>query len=187
MDSSDALTFCKFSCGNNVHAKCMKVWAEHRKSNGDKITCPVPPPPLCCVLIVQFCREDWGPLALDDISKEIKNIRRPRHPPPPSRLLIATATRHLGATCRSCRIAPIDGPRTRCLVCQVTPPPLATPSNMGWPNSDPRRILTFASAVTPRGRITSTLLSLKTPSMRSGPLRRSAARGVPSRWRTKRF
>lgn len=30
----------------------------------DKVTCP-------------FCREDWGPLALDNIKKEIRNARRP--------------------------------------------------------------------------------------------------------------
>ena len=42
------LTYCKFGCGNSMHIKCMKIWAEHQKSNGEKmIKCPL-------------CREDFG-------------------------------------------------------------------------------------------------------------------------------
>ena len=48
----NAYNFCldRFGCGNNIHIKCMMVWAEHnRKSSGDNnITCPL-------------CREDFGP------------------------------------------------------------------------------------------------------------------------------
>ena len=28
------LTWCRTGCGNNVHGKCMKVWADHRTSMG---------------------------------------------------------------------------------------------------------------------------------------------------------
>ena len=45
---------CSFrqGCGNNIHIKCMKVWAEHQKSQGAQlIKCPM-------------CREDFGPFSL---------------------------------------------------------------------------------------------------------------------------
>ena len=42
------LTFCKFGCGNSVHIKCMKIWAEHQQSNGETtVRCPL-------------CRENFG-------------------------------------------------------------------------------------------------------------------------------
>ena len=85
------LVYCKQSCGNSVHAKCMKVWAEHKASVGDKITCP-------------FCREDWGPGAVEDIKKEIRQSRRPPNV-------------HYGITCAACKAGPITGNRFRCLVC----------------------------------------------------------------------
>ena len=38
----------RYGCGNNIHIKCMKVWAQHRKSDGDNmIKCPL-------------CRTDFG-------------------------------------------------------------------------------------------------------------------------------
>ena len=85
------LVYCKQSCGNSVHAKCMKVWAEHKASVGDKVTCP-------------FCREDWGPGAVEDIKKEIRQSRRPPNV-------------HYGVTCAACKAGPITGNRFRCLVC----------------------------------------------------------------------
>jgi hypothetical protein len=85
------LVYCKQSCGNSVHAKCMKVWAEHKASVGDKITCP-------------FCREDWGPGAVEDIKKEIRQSRRPPNV-------------HYGVSCAACKAGPITGNRFRCLVC----------------------------------------------------------------------
>ena len=85
------LVYCKTSCGNSVHAKCMKIWAEHKASVGDKVTCP-------------FCREDWGPGAVETIKKEIRQSRRPPNV-------------HYGITCGSCKAGPITGSRYRCLVC----------------------------------------------------------------------
>ena len=42
------LTYCKFGCGKSVHIKCMRIWAEHQKSTGEKIIqCPL-------------CRENFG-------------------------------------------------------------------------------------------------------------------------------
>ena len=38
----------RYGCGNNVHVKCMKVWAEHQRSTGENIIkCPL-------------CRVDFG-------------------------------------------------------------------------------------------------------------------------------
>jgi hypothetical protein len=48
MTVDEALTWCRFSCGSSVHNKCMKVWAEHKTSSGDKVSCPL-------------CRQEWRP------------------------------------------------------------------------------------------------------------------------------
>jgi hypothetical protein len=69
----------------------VQVWAEHKQSVGDKVTCP-------------FCREDWGPLAVDKIKKEIKAWRRPQNV-------------HSGVRCGACRGSPVTGDRFRCLFC----------------------------------------------------------------------
>ena len=40
----------RYGCGNSVHLKCMKIWADHQKSTGEmKIHCPL-------------CREEFGSL-----------------------------------------------------------------------------------------------------------------------------
>ena len=45
-----AITYCKFGCGQNVHVRCIKIWADHQKMNGDiTVTCPV-------------CRSAFAPL-----------------------------------------------------------------------------------------------------------------------------
>jgi hypothetical protein len=41
-------------CGNNMHVKCMVMYAEHKRSGRNAVT--------CCL-----CRADWGPLALVDL------------------------------------------------------------------------------------------------------------------------
>ena len=48
MTVDETLTWCRFSCGSSVHNKCMKVWAEHKVSSGDRVTCPL-------------CRQEWRP------------------------------------------------------------------------------------------------------------------------------
>lgn len=47
----DALVVaCRYGCGNSIHLKCMKIWADHQKSTGaTMIRCPL-------------CREDFGSL-----------------------------------------------------------------------------------------------------------------------------
>ena len=42
-----SLTYCRESCGNNVHTKCMKLWADNRIKSGEEVTCPM-------------CRANWG-------------------------------------------------------------------------------------------------------------------------------
>ena len=41
------VTYCRRSCGKNVHTKCMKMWADNRVATGEAVTCPL-------------CRGDWG-------------------------------------------------------------------------------------------------------------------------------
>ena len=54
------LTYCKSGCGKQAHSKCMIMYAEHQKSVGKKVTCPL-------------CRSDWGPMALYDLKTELQN------------------------------------------------------------------------------------------------------------------
>lgn len=45
----------RYGCGNSIHLKCMKIWADHQKSTEEmKIRCPL-------------CREDFGSI---DVSNE---------------------------------------------------------------------------------------------------------------------
>lgn len=63
-----ALSWCRVGCGNNIHAKCMLLYAQHANSKKDTaILCPL-------------CRSDWGPMALHQIREDGKsnNSRRPR-------------------------------------------------------------------------------------------------------------
>ena len=48
MTVDEVLSWCQFSCGKSVHNKCMRVWAEHKATTGDKVTCAL-------------CRQDWRP------------------------------------------------------------------------------------------------------------------------------
>ena len=43
------LVFCRFGCGNNIHASCFKQYATHNSTNPSPLLCPL-------------CREQWGPL-----------------------------------------------------------------------------------------------------------------------------
>ncbi|KAK3108108.1 hypothetical protein FSP39_001414 [Pinctada imbricata] len=89
------VTYCKFGCGNSIHIKCMKIWADHQKTSGDTtIKCP-------------FCREDFGPVEM--LKQESRNANGPT---PGGRM-----DRHIGMTCQSCRTSPIEGKCYRCSVC----------------------------------------------------------------------
>lgn len=93
MTVDEVLAFCK-SCGNNVHNRCMRVWAEHRVSMAESVTCPL-------------CREDWGPDALDCLADDRKKAKKQRQ---------ASGVHH-GVSCRACKTNPIYGKRMRCLFC----------------------------------------------------------------------
>lgn len=89
------VTYCKFGCGNSIHIKCMKIWAEHQKAQGETtVKCP-------------FCREDFGPFEMLKYEK-----RNAEGESPGGRM-----DRHLGTTCRSCRMSPIEGKCYRCNTC----------------------------------------------------------------------
>ena len=62
-----ALTWCRMGCGNNIHAKCMILYAQHSSSKKSvEILCPL-------------CRCSWGASAMQQIredgktTSEIKN------------------------------------------------------------------------------------------------------------------
>lgn len=49
LDESRALVYCRFGCGNNIHAACFRQYATHNSTNPSPLLCPL-------------CREQWGPL-----------------------------------------------------------------------------------------------------------------------------
>ena len=54
-----AITYCKYGCGQNVHVKCMRIWADHQQGHSNDrqdnaIHCPVcrgkfAPLKVCCI------------------------------------------------------------------------------------------------------------------------------------------
>lgn len=92
------VTYCRFSCGNSIHIKCMKVWAQHQmKSAGeDAIKCPM-------------CRENFGPISL--LQQEWRNSsnREGR---------AERLNQHMGTTCKNCHSAPITGKCYKCNTCK---------------------------------------------------------------------
>ncbi|XP_025095547.1 E3 ubiquitin-protein ligase Zswim2-like isoform X2 [Pomacea canaliculata] len=97
------VTYCKYSCGNSVHIKCMKVWAEHqmKTSQDSTIKCPM-------------CREDFG--SIDLLRQEMHNALMPDLTSgaafSPKRM-----DHHVGLGCSNCRVTPIEGKCYRCTVC----------------------------------------------------------------------
>uniref|UniRef100_UPI00398ECE37 E3 ubiquitin-protein ligase ZSWIM2 isoform X2 n=1 Tax=Pristiophorus japonicus TaxID=55135 RepID=UPI00398ECE37 len=93
------VTYCRYSCGNSVHIRCMKIWAEHqaKTENENIIKCPL-------------CREEFAPLSL--LQEEFRNS---------TRLIMAAERerldRHLGIPCNNCQACPIQGKCYRCLNC----------------------------------------------------------------------
>ncbi|XP_031571469.1 E3 ubiquitin-protein ligase ZSWIM2-like isoform X2 [Actinia tenebrosa] len=96
MKSGEPLTYCKYGCGNSIHIKCMKVWAEHQRSTGEKIMkCPL-------------CRVDFG--SFQEIQDEFTKSSR-------KKTRSERQDVHLGATCHKCKMSPISGKCYRCAVC----------------------------------------------------------------------
>lgn len=87
------VSFCR-TCGNNVHIKCMKVWAEHQKSNGEtELKCPL-------------CRETFCSFELLD--QEYRNN---------SLFKIEKENLHYGLVCQCCKSTPISGKCYKCTSC----------------------------------------------------------------------
>ena len=59
MKMEHALTWCRKGCGNNIHAKCMKMYAQYKAPTKKDILCPL-------------CRESWGPMAIHVINNDCK-------------------------------------------------------------------------------------------------------------------
>lgn len=96
LQQPEPLTYCRYGCGNSVHIKCMKVWAEHQRSTGENIIkCPL-------------CRVDFGSFQelMDEYNKSSRRKTRAER-----------QDLHLGATCKRCRVCPIAGKCYRCVVC----------------------------------------------------------------------
>ncbi|CAM9931449.1 unnamed protein product [Discosporangium mesarthrocarpum] len=56
-EDGELLTYCRDGCGNNMHTKCMRMYAEHRRSGKQKVCCPL-------------CRAEWGPGALRQLQEQ---------------------------------------------------------------------------------------------------------------------
>ncbi|XP_036293494.1 E3 ubiquitin-protein ligase ZSWIM2 [Pipistrellus kuhlii] len=94
------VTFCRFSCGNNVHIKCMKVLASYQDAGASSATVKCP-----------LCREDFAPLNL--LLEEFRNASQ----------LVTRAERErldrqLGLPCNGCLRCPIEGPCFKCAQCE---------------------------------------------------------------------
>lgn len=98
LDKRLPVTYCKNGCGNNVHIKCMKVWADHQRTTGQsEITCP-------------FCRENFGPF--HELATQMYNSRSER----PS-TDVNGLPQHRGISCNFCHQVPIIGKCYRCGSC----------------------------------------------------------------------
>ncbi|XP_019635176.1 PREDICTED: E3 ubiquitin-protein ligase Zswim2-like [Branchiostoma belcheri] len=90
----EPVTYCKYSCGQSIHIKCMKVWAEHQQTTGQtEIKCP-------------FCRQDFGPI--QEIKEEFKNAA--------GRQPVIGLNKHLGVECKNCGMRPIEGKCVSCVL-----------------------------------------------------------------------
>ena len=98
LGSPNPLTYCKMSCGQSMHVKCMKVWADHqRSSNGEEVVkCPL-------------CREEFGPY--EDLRRGVASAACRKAAASQSQNL------HQGTACDTCGEAPIAGRCYRCVVC----------------------------------------------------------------------
>lgn len=91
MREADILVWCRVACGKSIHARCMRVWAQHQEGIGEEVTCPL-------------CRKPWGERAAARIAREVGS-RQP-------------ARRHQGVSCLACRARPVCGTLYRCLHCR---------------------------------------------------------------------
>ncbi|XP_019857524.1 PREDICTED: E3 ubiquitin-protein ligase Zswim2-like [Amphimedon queenslandica] len=88
------LSYCKYGCGKSVHLKCVKLWAEHQKSQGERaIICPL-------------CREKFS--TFEELRKELYTKGN----------WSAKEPLHYGITCSQCGICPIPGKCYKCMSCR---------------------------------------------------------------------
>ncbi|CAN0062460.1 unnamed protein product, partial [Ectocarpus sp. 12 AP-2014] len=108
------LTYCRDGCGNNMHARCMLMYAEHRRSSGDKPCCPL-------------CRVDWGVTAVRALREDARLQRKGKGGGGGRSPVGRSGRRRDGrsggcqasvapVTCRSCSVK-VQAAFFRCLVC----------------------------------------------------------------------
>ena len=67
MDGTQALTWCRKGCGQNIHAKCMQTFAQYKISNHDEVCCP-----LCRVpWLTEFLKEDCRKSTVKNTCKKV--------------------------------------------------------------------------------------------------------------------
>lgn len=91
-----AVTFCKFGCGNSIHIKCMKIWAEHQRNSiqENEIKCPI-------------CRASFG--SYYKLLEELRNSSGEND----SGLDV-----HFSTSCTGCGMCPIKGKCYKCTTCE---------------------------------------------------------------------
>lgn len=95
MEKRIPVTYCRLSCGNNVHIKCMKIWADHQKSNGEtQLKCPL-------------CRENFSTFEM--LEQEFRNNKL---------FKLEKHAIHHGLACDFCKATPINGKCYKCNQCK---------------------------------------------------------------------
>jgi len=94
LKDTENLIWCKGGCGHNLHVRCMNIWANHKLSEREKITCPM-------------CRRDWGPAAIGELKRLLVEFQAKAR----------AGSKHDNTVCGNCLVHPISGQRYHCLVC----------------------------------------------------------------------
>ncbi|KAA0187834.1 E3 ubiquitin-protein ligase ZSWIM2 [Fasciolopsis buskii] len=113
------VSYCRNGCGNSLHIRCMRVWADHQRKQksmnlSENVPCPI-------------CREDFGQIGV--LLREITENIRPREAKVGSRRstvvgptvqLVQSSIRacHSSAVCMVCDATPIYGNVYRCQLCE---------------------------------------------------------------------
>ncbi|KAJ3173000.1 E3 ubiquitin-protein ligase Zswim2 [Geranomyces variabilis] len=97
-----ALTYCKKSCGNHMHVKCVRVLMEHqsRSMGMENVKCPL-------------CRKDLG--SVESLKQQLDGDHNARSEAQRRRNLRPAV--HKGRECQECKISPIVGKCHKCTVC----------------------------------------------------------------------
>jgi E3 ubiquitin-protein ligase ZSWIM2 len=97
LTADQVLTYCREGCGHNFHARCMKVWADHKATTSDQVSCPL-------------CRSNFSLDFLRDLKKQALEAKKKKK----SSLLV-----HADTQCTLCKMTPITGERYHCVICQT--------------------------------------------------------------------